>query len=103
MRAARGLPTILRLGVAAIRYVLPLRTLPDSLHPGRGHACELHANVQVSLAPHKFLPRYTPCASLRLSHRADVAELADALGSGLSSRKGVEVQVLSSAPKPSVL
>ena len=38
-----------------------------------------------------------------LSHRADVAELADALGSGLSSRKGVEVQVLSSAPHSSVL
>ena len=29
---------------------------------------------------------------------ADVAELADALDSGSSSRKGVEVQVLSSAP-----
>jgi hypothetical protein len=33
------------------------------------------------------------------SSSADVAELADALGSGPSSRKGVEVQVLSSAPK----
>src|ERR1700728_744534 len=33
--------------------------------------------------------------------RADVAELADALDSGSSSRKGVEVQVLSSAPKTS--
>ncbi len=31
-------------------------------------------------------------------HYADVAELADALDSGSSSRKGVEVQVLSSAP-----
>ena len=31
-------------------------------------------------------------------HHADVAELADALDSGSSSRKGVEVQVLSSAP-----
>ena len=30
---------------------------------------------------------------------ADVAELADALGSGPSGRKVVEVQVLSSAPK----
>ena len=30
--------------------------------------------------------------------RADVAELADAHGSGPCSRKGVEVQVLSSAP-----
>jgi hypothetical protein len=39
---------------------------------------------------------------MRKLHRADVAELADALGSGLSSRKGVEVQVLSSAP-PSFL
>ena len=29
---------------------------------------------------------------------ADVAELADARGSGPRSRKGVEVQVLSSAP-----
>ena len=29
---------------------------------------------------------------------ADMAELADALDSGSSSRKGVEVQVLSSAP-----
>src|SRR5206468_3364158 len=38
------------------------------------------------------------CASMMMLHRADVAELADALGSGLSSRKGVEVQVLSSAP-----
>src|SRR5690242_5676904 len=33
---------------------------------------------------------------------ADVAELADALDSGSSSRKGVEVQVLSSAPNISV-
>ena len=33
-----------------------------------------------------------------LAHRADVAELADAHGSGPCSRKGVEVQVLSSAP-----
>src|SRR5579872_7118984 len=32
------------------------------------------------------------------AHHADVAELADALDSGSSSRKGVEVQVLSSAP-----
>jgi hypothetical protein len=32
---------------------------------------------------------------------ADVAELADAHGSGPCSRKGVEVQVLSSAPKSS--
>ena len=32
------------------------------------------------------------------SRRADVAELADALDSGSSSRKGVKVQVLSSAP-----
>ncbi len=30
---------------------------------------------------------------------ADVAELVDALASGASARKGVEVQVLSSAPK----
>ena len=33
-----------------------------------------------------------------ISQRADVAELADAHGSGPCSRKGVEVQVLSSAP-----
>jgi hypothetical protein len=33
---------------------------------------------------------------------ADVAELADALDSGSSSRKGVEVQVLSSAPMFSI-
>ena len=33
---------------------------------------------------------------------ADVAELADALDSGSSSRKGVEVQVLSSAPIKSI-
>jgi hypothetical protein len=33
---------------------------------------------------------------------ADVAELADALDSGSSARKGVEVQVLSSAPEPPV-
>ena len=32
---------------------------------------------------------------------ADVAELADARGSGPRSRKGVEVQVLSSAPTDS--
>ena len=37
------------------------------------------------------------------THPADVAELADALDSGSSSRKGVEVQVLSSAPTFSVL
>jgi hypothetical protein len=30
--------------------------------------------------------------------RADVAELADALDSGSSTRKGVKVQVFSSAP-----
>ena len=34
---------------------------------------------------------------------ADVAELADALDSGSSSRKGVEVQVLSSAPIQSAI
>ena len=34
---------------------------------------------------------------------ADVAELADALDSGSSSRKGVEVQVLSSAPRIEVV
>ena len=33
---------------------------------------------------------------------ADVAELADARGSGPRSRKGVEVQVLSSAPADSL-
>ena len=42
----------------------------------------------------------------RISHppptHADVAELADALDSGSSSRKGVEVQVLSSAPIKSI-
>ena len=36
-----------------------------------------------------------------MHRRADVAELADAHGSGPCSRKGVEVQVLSSAPEPS--
>ena len=35
----------------------------------------------------------------RCSARAEVAELADAHGSGPCTRKGVEVQVLSSAPK----
>ena len=34
---------------------------------------------------------------ITLSQQAEVAELADALASGASSRKGVEVQVLSSA------
>ena len=34
---------------------------------------------------------------------ADVAELADALGSGPSGRKVVEVQVLSSAPEKQLL
>src|SRR5687768_17771640 len=33
---------------------------------------------------------------------AEVAELADALASGASSRKGVKVRVLSSAPNPSL-
>ena len=36
----------------------------------------------------------------RCNARAEVAELADAHGSGPCTRKGVEVQVLSSAPKP---
>jgi hypothetical protein len=35
----------------------------------------------------------------RCKYRAEVAELADAHGSGPCTRKGVEVQVLSSAPK----
>jgi hypothetical protein len=35
----------------------------------------------------------------RSNHPADVAELADALDSGSSAGNGVEVQVLSSAPK----
>ena len=34
----------------------------------------------------------------RLSHHADMAELVDALASGASERKFVEVQVLLSAP-----
>ena len=37
----------------------------------------------------------------RCNARAEVAELADAHGSGPCTRKGVEVQVLSSAPKSS--
>ena len=39
----------------------------------------------------------TPPARLQLRLRADVAELVDAHGSGPCARKGVEVQVLSSA------
>src|SRR5581483_561679 len=35
---------------------------------------------------------------IQFAHPADVAELADALDSGSSARKGVEVRVLSSAP-----
>ncbi len=34
----------------------------------------------------------------RLAHRAEMAELADAHGSGPCTRKGVEVRVLFSAP-----
>ena len=44
-------------------------------------------------------PKKGPCRFF--SFYADVAELADALGSGPSGRKVVEVQVLSSAPKKS--
>ena len=36
----------------------------------------------------------------RLPHHAEVAELVDALASGVSRGNPVEVQVLSSAPKP---
>ena len=39
---------------------------------------------------------------LHCSRRADVAELVDAHGSGPCARKGVEVQVLSSASLPNV-
>ncbi len=35
---------------------------------------------------------------MKVSHDADMAELADALGSGPSGRKVVEVRVLLSAP-----
>ena len=35
---------------------------------------------------------------LKITWNADMAELADALDSGSSARKGVEVQVLLSAP-----
>ena len=38
----------------------------------------------------------------RHTHRAQVAELVDALASGASSRKGVEVRVFSWAPLASV-
>jgi hypothetical protein len=43
------------------------------------------------------MPRLRPDSLLHCFH-ARVAELADALGSGPSSRKGVEVRVLSRAP-----
>ena len=46
--------------------------------------------------PHLMKPRRLPGLSLRA--RARVAELADALRSGRSDRKVVEVRVLSRAP-----
>ena len=42
--------------------------------------------------------RARPIAKLKSRICAEVAELADALHSGCSSRQGVEVRVLSSAP-----
>ena len=48
------------------------------------------SNLTSEGAPEKMKEAQPNCA--------DVAELADALDSGSSSRKGVEVQVLSSAP-----
>jgi hypothetical protein len=50
--------------------------------------------VDISVVP---LKKGLPIFSLY----ADVAELADALGSGPSGRKVVEVRVLSSAPRSS--
>src|SRR5579875_2165895 len=44
---------------------------------------------------------FTACPAVlagRMIHKAEVAELADAHGSGPCTRKGVEVRVLSSAP-----
>src|SRR5438132_749559 len=46
-----------------------------------------------------FAAAYGTLTSAVDAIHADVAELADALVSGISSRKRVEVQVLSSAPK----
>jgi hypothetical protein len=53
------------------------------------------ANLTSERAPEKIREAQPNCA--------DVAELADALDSGSSSRKGVEVQVLSSAPMKSMI
>ena len=47
-----------------------------------------------------YLGAFSSDTRAHMSNRADVAELADARGSDLSSRKGVEVQVLSSARIP---
>ena len=74
----------------SIRAILPV--------DGAWKRLVVHAGESDSSGVH--FCRAGRCASMRKSHRADVAELADALGSGLSSRKGVEVQVLSSAPPP---
>jgi osmotically inducible protein OsmC len=52
---------------------------------------ETHAAVTLAKVGEGF--------SITCNARAEVAELADAHGSGPCTRKGVEVQVLSSAPK----
>src|ERR1022692_616024 len=54
-----------------------------------------------NLTPRPAFAKLSLAANLvyaRCNARAEVAELADAHGSGPCTRKGVEVQVLSSAP-----
>src|SRR5690242_13864686 len=73
-----------------------LHTRPPGLHlrriiaPSPGDGVSPRVDIP-SPRPHNSLLRLSP-------HCAQVAELADALASGASSRKGVEVRVLSWAP-----
>jgi hypothetical protein len=57
--------------------------------------------ARADLTPRLAFAKLSLAADLvhaRCNTRAEVAELADAHGSGPCTRKGVEVQVLSSAP-----
>ena len=67
--------------------------LQDLACPGR----PLHLTQQAAFA--RLRVAAGPARSAELVYRAEVAELADARGSGPRTRKGVGVRVPSSAPR----
>ncbi len=68
-------------------------------HKAVGSASRIGVLQSICKPSGKVRPQRSPWRSAPAFHRAEVAELADAHGSGPCTRKGVGVRVPSSAPK----